>query len=110
MNATIATLPGDGIGVDITPAMLKVVDAAVQHAYAGKRQIEWLEVLAGEKAHEATGEWLPEATLEAIRACQCEAGCPSCIHSPKCGNNNEPLEKEAAILLLSGLLKIGSGT
>ena len=62
-----------------------------------------------ERGFEVLEEWW-RMTLEAIRTCPCEAGCPSCIHSPKCGNNNEPLDKEAAILLLSGLLKIGSGT
>jgi DEAD/DEAH box helicase domain-containing protein len=45
-----------------------------------------------------------EATLRAIRECPCEGGCPSCIHSPKCGNNNEPLDKEAAVIILQGLL------
>jgi isocitrate dehydrogenase len=63
----IPFIRGDGIGVDIAPAMLKVVDAAVKRAYSGKRQIEWKEILAGEKAHEQTGEHLPAATLEALR-------------------------------------------
>jgi isocitrate dehydrogenase len=57
----IPFIRGDGIGVDIAPAMLKVVDAAVKRAYSGKRQIEWKEILAGEKAHEQTGEHLPAA-------------------------------------------------
>ena len=66
-NPIIPYIEGDGIGVDITPAMLKVVDAAVKHAYSGKRKIDWKEILAGEKAHKATGEYLPQATLESLR-------------------------------------------
>jgi isocitrate dehydrogenase len=66
-NPIIPFIEGDGIGVDITPAMLKVVDAVVKHAYAGKRKIEWKEVLAGEKAHKTCGEYLPQATLETLR-------------------------------------------
>jgi DEAD/DEAH box helicase domain-containing protein len=62
-----------------------------------------------ERGFEVLEEWW-RTTLEAIRTCPCEAGCPSCIHSPKCGNNNEPLDKEAAILLLSGLSETGNGT
>ncbi len=60
-------IEGDGIGVDITPVMMRVIDAAVEKAYRGERGIVWDEVLAGEKAFNATGEWLPEATLDAMR-------------------------------------------
>jgi len=60
-------IEGDGIGIDISPVMMKVVDAAVSKSYNGKRGIVWTEVLAGEKAFNATGEWLPQATLDAIR-------------------------------------------
>ncbi len=63
----IPYFPGDGIGPDIWFAAQMVLDAAVEKAYGGKRKIEWLEVLAGEKAYEATGEYLPEASLEAIK-------------------------------------------
>lgn len=59
-------IEGDGIGIDISPVMLKVVDAAVEKAYGGSKKIHWNEVLAGEKAFHATGEWLPEATLQAM--------------------------------------------
>ncbi len=60
---------GDGTGVDITPVMRKVVDAAVNVAYGGKRQIQWMEMYAGEKACKVYGEnvWLPDETLEAAR-------------------------------------------
>ena len=64
---TINYIEGDGIGTDITPVMMKVVDAAVAKAYGGGKKIHWSEVLAGEKAFNATGEWLPEATLAAMR-------------------------------------------
>ena len=60
-------IEGDGIGVDITPVMIDTVNAAVERAYSGTRRIHWSEVLAGEKAFNATGEWMPEATLEAMR-------------------------------------------
>ena len=66
-NPTIHYIEGDGIGVDISPVMIKVVDAAVNKAYEGEKEISWSEVLAGEKAFHATGEWLPEATLDAMR-------------------------------------------
>ncbi|MBK5105073.1 MAG: NADP-dependent isocitrate dehydrogenase [Burkholderiales bacterium] len=65
----IPFIEGDGIGVDITPVMIKVVDAAVAKAYAGKRKISWMEMYAGEKSCKVYGEnvWLPDETLEASR-------------------------------------------
>jgi len=60
-------IEGDGIGIDITPVMINVVDAAVKMAYSEERKIHWNEVLAGQKAFDKTGEWLPEETLEAMR-------------------------------------------
>jgi isocitrate dehydrogenase len=60
-------IEGDGTGPDIWRASVRVFDAAVERAYGGKRRIEWLEVLAGEKAHARTGNWLPEETLGAFR-------------------------------------------
>lgn len=60
-------IEGDGIGIDITSVMIDVVDAAVRNAYSGSRQIHWSEVLAGEKAFNATGEWLPNETLESMK-------------------------------------------
>jgi isocitrate dehydrogenase len=65
----IPYIEGDGIGVDITPVMRRVVDAVVDRAYAGERAIVWMEIHAGEKANRLYGEntWLPEETLDAIR-------------------------------------------
>lgn len=66
----VVTLPfiaGDGVGREITPAMQHVVDAAVSAAYGGGRRIEWMEVLAGERAFQETGSWLPEATMAAFK-------------------------------------------
>jgi len=60
-------IEGDGIGIDITPVMINVVNAAVEKAYSGQRKIHWNEVLAGQKAFDKTGQWLPEETLEAMR-------------------------------------------
>lgn len=64
--ATIPYIEGDGVGSEITPVCQMVVNKAVEKAYQGKRKIEWKEVLAGGKAHEQTGEWLPQATLDAF--------------------------------------------
>lgn len=66
-HPTIPFIEGDGIGPDIWAAARPVLDAAVAKAYGGRRQIEWMEVLAGGKAKDRTGEWLPEKTLETIR-------------------------------------------
>ena len=65
----IPYIEGDGTGVDITPVMLKVVDAAVQKAYGGKRKIVWMEIFAGEKSCRIYGEnvWLPDETLAAAK-------------------------------------------
>ncbi len=66
-HPVVPFIEGDGTGPDIWRASVRVLDAAVAKAYAGKRKIEWLEVLAGEKAFKATGNWLPEETLTAFR-------------------------------------------
>ena len=68
-QAIIPYIEGDGIGGDITPVMIKVVDAAVEKAYSGKKKIHWMEVFAGEKATKVYGSdvWLPEETLEAVK-------------------------------------------
>jgi len=63
----IPFIEGDGIGREITPHVQQIIDAAVAKAYGEKRSIEWHEVLAGEKAFNAVGSWLPEATMEAFR-------------------------------------------
>lgn len=67
-DPVIHYIEGDGIGVDITPVMIRVVNAAVENAYSGEKSIVWSEVLAGEKAFNATGEWLPQATLDAMKS------------------------------------------
>jgi isocitrate dehydrogenase len=69
-NPIIPYIEGDGTGVDITPVMLKVVDAAVQKSYGGKRRIHWMEVFAGEKSTRLYGAdvWLPTETLELLKA------------------------------------------
>ena len=68
-NPIIPYIEGDGTGVDITPVMIKVVDAAVAKAYGGKRRIHWMEIYAGEKSTKVYGAyvWLPDETLS-IRA------------------------------------------
>lgn len=68
-NPIIPYIEGDGIGVDITPVMKKVIDAAVKKAYAGKREIHWMEIYAGEKATKVYGKdaWLPEESIAAVR-------------------------------------------
>ncbi|MGN8277130.1 NADP-dependent isocitrate dehydrogenase [Pseudomonas sp. SMV71] len=68
-NPIIPFIEGDGIGVDISPVMIEVVDAAVQKAYGGKRKISWMEVYAGEKATQVYDQdtWLPQETLDAVK-------------------------------------------
>ncbi|WP_139671874.1 NADP-dependent isocitrate dehydrogenase [Pseudomonas sp. F16(2018)] len=65
----IPYIEGDGIGVDVSPVMIKVVDAAVEKAYGGKRKIAWMEVYAGEKATQVYDQdtWLPQETLDAVK-------------------------------------------
>lgn len=65
-KVTIPYIEGDGVGQEITPLMCRVVDVAVSAAYGDARKITWMEVLAGGKAYEQTGEWLPQATLDAF--------------------------------------------
>ncbi|MFB6286470.1 MAG: isocitrate/isopropylmalate family dehydrogenase, partial [Candidatus Bipolaricaulia bacterium] len=66
-HPVVPFIQGDGIGVDIWPAAQRVIDAAVESAYGGGRQIEWMELFAGEKGREAAGEVLPTETFDAIR-------------------------------------------
>ena len=68
-NPIIPYIEGDGIGIDITPVMMAVTDAAVQKAYAGRRRIRWMEIFAGEKSTRVYGEdvWLPAESLEAVK-------------------------------------------
>ncbi len=66
-NPTIPFIEGDGTGVDIWPASQYVFDAAIEKAYKGKRKINWKEVLAGEKAFNKTGSWMPDETMAAFK-------------------------------------------
>ena len=66
-NPVIHFIEGDGIGVDITPVMIDVVDTSVELAYSGDRKIHWREVLAGQKAFDSTGDWLPEETKKSLK-------------------------------------------
>lgn len=66
-NPIIPFIEGDGIGPDVWRASKKVIDAAVEHCYHGKRKIEWKEILAGQKAYDKTGSWLPEESLDTAR-------------------------------------------
>ena len=67
-NPIIPYIEGDGIGIDISPVMIDVVNAAIEKAYGGKKKISWMEIFTGEKAAEMyDGDWFPEETLEAIK-------------------------------------------
>src|SRR6202045_3497336 len=65
----IPFIEGDGTGADITPVMIKVVDAAVEKAYGGTKKISWMEIFAGEKATKVYGPdvWLPDETLDVVK-------------------------------------------
>ena len=65
-DPVIPFIEGDGIGPDIWKASVRVFDAAMEKAYRGTKKITWMEVLAGEKAFNHTGEWMPEATMDAF--------------------------------------------
>ena len=64
---TVPFIMGDGVGAEITPATQAIVNAAVKVAYQGQKEIEWMEILAGEKAFNATGSWLPDETMQAFK-------------------------------------------
>ena len=64
---TVPFIMGDGVGAEVTPSMQTIVNAAVQKAYSGQRQIKWMEVWAGERAFKKCGLWLPDETMEAFR-------------------------------------------
>ena len=66
-NPIIPFIEGDGIGIDITPVMRKVVDAVVHKAYGGDRSIAWMEIYAGQKANDLLHTWLPEESVQACR-------------------------------------------
>ena len=68
-NPIIPFIEGDGIGVDVSPVMIKVIDAAVEKSYGGERKIHWMEVYAGEKSTQVYGPdvWLPDETLDAVK-------------------------------------------
>jgi isocitrate dehydrogenase len=63
----IPYIEGDGIGIDVTPVMLKVTNAAITKAYGSKRRIAWMEIFSGEKANALYGQWFPDETLQALR-------------------------------------------
>ena len=67
-NPIIPFIEGDGVGPEITAAMIQIIDAAVEKAYDGEKKIQWMEIFAGEKANAVYGEdtWLPKETLKAI--------------------------------------------
>ena len=82
----IPFIEGDGTGVDITPVMRAVLDAAVEKAYSGKRRIEWMEVYAGEKATRVYGAdtWLPDETVQAAKDYVVSIKGPSTLPCARC--------------------------
>jgi isocitrate dehydrogenase len=93
----IPYIEGDGVGVDITPVMIKVVDAAVQKAYGGQRQIHWMEIYAGAKATKLYGDdaWLPQETLDAVKEYVVSIKGPLAVpKAPGVGSLNVALRQE----------------
>lgn len=66
-EVTIPFIEGDGVGAEITPAAIKVVETAIEKCYEGKRSVKWMEILAGEKAYKKTGSWLPFQTMAVLK-------------------------------------------
>ena len=66
-SPVVPFIEGDGIGVDIWTPSQQVFDTAVSKAYNNERKVKWSEVMAGQKAFDTTGEWLPESTIEAVK-------------------------------------------
>ena len=80
---TVPFITGDGVGAEVTPSMQAVVDAALKKAYGDSRSIGWKEVLAGERAFNETGSWLPEETMEAFRTYKVGKGVVSPVKEPQ---------------------------
>ena len=94
-HPVIPFIEGDGIGVDVTPAMIKVVDAAVKKAYQGERKIAWMEIYTGEKSTRIYGEdeWLPEETPEYP---DCDGNIRQQQRNARCPVEMQPVIEEAA--------------
>ena len=95
----IPYIEGDGIGIDISPVMIKVVDAAIEKAYGGEKKIAWMEIYTGEKAAELyEGDWFPQETLDAIKSFE---GVPSPLKSP--GDTNMVIFRENSEDIYAGI-------
>ena len=105
-NVVVPFIEGDGVGAEITPVCQKIVNSAVELAYVGKRSIEWKEVLAGGKAFEKTGEWLPQATLDAFKEYLVGIKGPLTTPVVECGTAPDA---RLVCLSASGTLVQGSG-
>ena len=100
-NPIIPYIEGDGIGVDISPVMIAVVDAAVEKAYGGSKKISWMEIYTGEKAAELyEGDWFPEETLEAINMAK-SAGYTAVI-SHRSGETEDTTIADLAVATAAG--------
>ena len=120
-HPVIPFIEGDGIGQDIWKNARAVFDAAVAKAYHGQKTIQWLEVLAGQKAHKTTGQWLPDDTLEAIKEylethpnAEYLEGCAAiwtipCDIALPCATQNEINKESAEILVKNGCFAVAEG-